>query len=241
MLLPQMDQSPLYNGLAPGSPLDLVQDVATPARLALLQVLLPAYRCPSDTAPDLNTDRPTASGALLATANYMGSTGTWSGNRRGTNANGVLYPDSRVRFRDITDGTSNTIAVGERAWHDVAGTGKGSAGLWAGTTRESIPALPSDNLWSVMAVSHLRMNSGLFDAAPAQPGRPHTAFTSPHEGGGLFLICDGSVRFISENTDFAEATTYNTSVFSTTADNVSRYGVYQRLTARDDGQVIGEF
>src|SRR5262249_52339167 len=57
MLLPYVDQAPLYNQLNPG-PVTLSQAATNPALLPLLQKQLPVLMCPSDNGAVLNTDRP---------------------------------------------------------------------------------------------------------------------------------------------------------------------------------------
>ena len=41
------------------------------------------------------------------------------------------------------------------------------------------------------------------NSPPIYPDYCQTQFCSRHEGGGFFLMCDGQVRFISENIDIA--------------------------------------
>ena len=55
-----------------------------------------------------------------------------------------------------------------------------------------------------------------------------SSFSSPHKGGALFLICDGTVRFINEEIDSGAGTN-------------NQPGTYQRLSSRHDGHVVGEF
>ncbi len=77
-----------------------------------------------------------------ATSNYVGSNSSFNPGLQGGNANeaGLFIADQGRNFRDILDGTSNVVALGERRWQfkDQAGaiqiTG---AGLVFGTGRQA--------------------------------------------------------------------------------------------------------
>jgi prepilin-type N-terminal cleavage/methylation domain-containing protein len=113
--------------------------------------------------------------------------------------NGVLFLNSSVRYRDIRDGASNTIFVGEmvdlpdglgwasgtRATLRNAGTSINSAAV----PRPRIPGLP------VAAGAAEPVAPAGKDALLLQVG----GFGSYHTGGAHFMIGDGSVRFISQN------------------------------------------
>lgn len=92
--------------------------------------------------------------------------------RQLTGPDGIFSVNSRVGFRDITDGTSNTFLVGERS---VIGKG----GLWPG---------PRSNYHESDVVSDASYASGL--------NLSDTGFSSRHPDGIHFVLCDGSVRFI---------------------------------------------
>ena len=139
LILPQIDQAPLYNTLGGGTTwLDVV--VATAAGRSALQTPLTVFRCPSDTGPALNNFDNTLAGnemtgafysrfvtdgttkIPIATSNYLmcmnagdSTTPAVFPSQYGP-ALGVGFQNSSIRFRDITDGSSNTFAVGERAW-----------------------------------------------------------------------------------------------------------------------------
>jgi len=130
---------------------------------------------------------------------------------------GRLLADS-PGIKDITDGTSNTIMVGEilsacndhrNGWWDYNGMGNAHAST----------AVPLNTMTTC-------------EAPYRRPNPPYPACTNPnnwnlswgfrsgHVGGAQFLMGDGAVRFLSENID---------------------YRTYQNLGSRNDGQVIGEF
>ena len=115
-LLPYMEQSNLQNQL------DFTQPAFTGPYNALMPnpqfvnafaTQVPVFLCPSDPADPMNTE--TGTGYSYAGINYMISYGS------GTGANydlrwktdGIIYENSKVRFANITDGASNTVAMSE--------------------------------------------------------------------------------------------------------------------------------
>ena len=62
-------------------------------------------------------------------------------------------------------------------------------------------------------------------------------FASPHTGGVFFLLCDGSVRFISDNIDHKISN--NAAAVPAGGDLVD--STLERLGSREDGQPVGEF
>lgn len=104
------------------------------------------------------------------------------------NGNGLFGEASSVTVDDITDGTSQTFAIGERRLTDSGNAGA----IWMRSTDRHGTA--GDGT-SVAGVCHrtVRLN----DLTHAD------AFSSNHEGGAHFLLADGTVRFISEEIDAA--------------------------------------
>ena len=84
-----------------------------PAFASLFATVVPMFLCPSDLGPALNM----ANGATYAGNNYMVSFG--SAGARGkfwdfsNPTDGIVYENSKVRFRNITDGGSKTVIASE--------------------------------------------------------------------------------------------------------------------------------
>ena len=231
-ILPQIDQAPLYGGLTPGdTPLHAA--LADPVKVKMLQKSMPAFLCPSDTTQSLNLNRPlrqtNGSQVQVATSNYLGAHGVCAWNPVSGRQAGVFAWNLGASFSGITDGTSNTIAVGERASGIVRGTTPGGAGVWAGvTTVNNISfqlTLPSDSVDGVLSLAYDSMN-------PAS--NACHMYSSRHVGGAHFLMCDGAVRFVSENVH-----SFITGVAACT--DPTAWGTFQRLMGIQDGRTVGEF
>lgn len=189
-LLPQLEQGNLYRQL------NFNQSVAnSPA----IQTLLPVFLCPSDQAPSGPFSVTDALGVPLTTAapaSYAACVGGDESETTDPTGQGIFYRNSSTRLSAITDGTSNTIAIGERAWANAMG-------IWAGAVPGGVlrrgPANPNTNApqtaWApapalVLAHSHLNnaccndSDGGLDD------------FSSQHPGGSHFLFADGHVSFV---------------------------------------------
>jgi prepilin-type N-terminal cleavage/methylation domain-containing protein/prepilin-type processing-associated H-X9-DG protein len=189
-ILPYMEQTALSKQF------DLTEPVQEDAAI---QTIVSAYLCPSDLTPaqDL-VNVPDAFGSPLTSAapcSYAACCGGDESDTADPTGLGVFYRNSRTRLTDITDGTSQTILVGERAWASAQG-------IWAGAVDDGVctrgPLNPSsvdpgaDTFPApclVLAHSHLNNPFGDTDSSLDD-------FSSLHPEGGNFVFADGSVHFI---------------------------------------------
>lgn len=168
------------------------------------------YFCPS------RPSRPThffAAGATTSAAgDYALSAGTGSvtaGASAGTSAPGVFYVNSPTKMRDVTDGTSNTILVGEKLTRIPNKPGDNTADnaqyrfSWH-STRNTTSPMNRDTYYNLAG------NANPFHETDCN-------FGSDHVGGAQFLFADGSVHFINENINLQ---------------------LYQRLSDRADGNPV---
>jgi prepilin-type N-terminal cleavage/methylation domain-containing protein/prepilin-type processing-associated H-X9-DG protein len=156
--------------------------------------------------------------------------------------NGVLFFDSSVKFGDITDGTSNTMSMGERAFGKLAPSIRQDYMWWAsGVISDSLmttfyPMNVEKRLRDITSGT-VSSNAG-FDAFIM-------AFGSFHPGGANFVFCDGSVRFLKETIDTWQFDQTNGVPLGVTQPGLTfvvapgtRIGVYQALSSRNGGEVV---
>jgi prepilin-type N-terminal cleavage/methylation domain-containing protein/prepilin-type processing-associated H-X9-DG protein len=237
-LLPYIEQENLYRRLNPT--VNTLQQVFQ-NDLAALQVSIPTYLCPSDnaTALPLNDNRPftqmvPGQTLTIALSNYVCCTGNAGGTGvfHGATAQGLLAGDSRPvahSITEITDGTSNTFAVGERCTRLIrpaSPNGGQWAGVWAGFDGQQLGPVSKD---AVLGHTFWRMQDGS-DLNGTWGNVPGTCFASTHPGGANFCLCDGSVRFVSETISYSDPNT---------SDDPTKWGTYNKLGAMADGQVLG--
>ena len=119
-------------------------------------------------------------------------------------ADGPFYRNSDVRFRDITDGLSTTIFLGE---HTSRLTDKSWVGVVPGAAVSPKISSPDNETESAAALVmvHSGPAMGEQDAfgnpiihPPNFPSLHVCQMQSQHPGGALVLLGDGSVRFIAE-------------------------------------------
>jgi prepilin-type N-terminal cleavage/methylation domain-containing protein/prepilin-type processing-associated H-X9-DG protein len=119
------------------------------------------------------------------------------GDAGGCALNGVMFPGSEVSFKDITDGSTNTLLIGEIAW-DV-----GPQRVWL-VGSASKTAVYNYN-YTAKNVMH-PLNTA-YRAASGQPASGYMnndlSFGSLHPGGAHFAMADGSVQFIREDVNLA--------------------------------------
>lgn len=253
MILPFVDQAALYNKLTPGD-IHLHQLVGNAQARALLQAPIAMFRCPSDNAPDINNELKVPNGTAdnadctmtncqsLATSNYVGANNSnqlkrWNPNGTfgwvnpsGSNDNFML----RRRPKDFTDGMSNVIAAGERAWNlnsPLGGQKMTRAGVLIGNNGNS----DDNNRQGLVYTSAAgRYPINCVDA------NCERGFSSRHTGGANFVMADGAVRFINQNIDLnQDADASNRGAGVQPANTVD--STYERLIGVDDGFPVGEF
>lgn len=233
LILPYIEQQNVHTQLSVGN-VHLHVAVTQPALLSLLETPIETYRCPSDVGPELNVNRrnfPFGNGPnALATSNYVAAAASHNLNAKTTNqTRGMFEEDTRVRHGDLTDGTSNTIMVGERRWQVKRTNGNlntvGAGVIW-GIERRNAVGMRAD----VAACGRSKLNNN----APNEGGTnwARRGFSSQHAAGAQFVFADGSVHFVAETIELDTDSTYQRAV----SNNVNT--PYEQLIAIQDGNTV---
>lgn len=241
MILPFMEQQPLHDATNWRMP------IYGAAPQPICSTLLPGLMCPSDSS---SPGKVTVASAGLAWTNYAGATAWdwWGADNRvvgppgqpipvAARSNGLFSYDTAKKFRDITDGTSNTVVVAEvtfsrfTAGRDYAnGSGIPQVG-WPQVTSAFVAhdqggdmcvgqyqaadgsgvmlgGFQGIAIWGAFYLTHVGFNNSWSGACSMHPGTLNA------------LLGDGSVRSLAETMDYA---------------------TWYHLNGMADGQVISEF
>jgi prepilin-type N-terminal cleavage/methylation domain-containing protein/prepilin-type processing-associated H-X9-DG protein len=176
---------------------------------------------------------------------YGGNAGLWltywTGQvsaARGTMNNGMV-----VRLSEITDGTSNTLMLGERAFGIMSPSDQQfycwwNSGYWGDTS--------FDTMYPLNYAFRARQQIAQFGWWRV----PLSASGSFHPGGANFAMCDGSVRFLKETINSWQINTNSNQLgggpdpvglqFINSVWNMGTAvpGIFQALSTRSGGEVI---
>jgi prepilin-type N-terminal cleavage/methylation domain-containing protein/prepilin-type processing-associated H-X9-DG protein len=188
-LLPYIEQDNLYRQLNLNAPVETQ---------SAIQTLVPVYLCPSDQPPDAAfavTDATLTTLTLAAPSSYAATVGQDASEVDALTGDGIFYRNSRTRIADITDGTSNTVMVGDRAWVQTKG-------IWAGAPDGAVTRPGAQNVWpnatgpsQALILVH---NNWINITTDADGGLDD--YSSNHTGGVNLVFADGSVHFLASIT-----------------------------------------
>lgn len=215
-LLPYLEQQTLRQAI------DFRLPIEHPQNAPAVRTSVAIYLCPSDMVAPTAFTVPDAVGQPVVSAgpsSYAGCVGNDASDVAGPSGSGVFYRNSATRMTDLTDGSSVTLLVGERAWANAQG-------IWAGAVAGGICLRGRYNrcpaggaAWApapMLTLAHAHLINAIADADGGLDD-----FSSLHVEGANFLFADGSVRFIHS-----------------VPDDAPGGAVFQALGTRSGGEVI---
>jgi prepilin-type N-terminal cleavage/methylation domain-containing protein/prepilin-type processing-associated H-X9-DG protein len=195
--LPFLEQSTLWNSI------DFRQPIESTVKTKRSE-LIPNLLCPANelTRPTWPAEMRDAAGnpmSLICSVAFCAYVGMYGSTDDPPLGDGIFFRNSHVRFQDITDGTSQTIAVGERAYLLGNATWVGAvtgASMFPDSYDHTI-AVPHLKPSSAMVLSHAGLGNG-----PNSPTSELNQFYSLHGTGVNFVFADGHVVFLPETIDY---------------------------------------
>lgn len=185
LILPYIEQRPLYQQY------DFAAGYNAPENATIVSKRVPTYLCPS-------SDEAEYADQGYAPGHYAANSGT----EPAVNG-GPLYPASAVNFRQITDGLSQTLLVGELYFHNLGwarGSAAGAPGGGGGGGGGYGFARGVSRWWSCAAPCAVPGLNPPDTECMNRCERRHQ-FSSAHPGGVQFVYCDGHVAFLPDASD----------------------------------------
>jgi prepilin-type N-terminal cleavage/methylation domain-containing protein/prepilin-type processing-associated H-X9-DG protein len=189
-ILPQMEQPAVFAAI------QFDQPIEAPANANARVQFIKSFTCPSDNLPLTWTatrhdaaGQPAGAICDIASASYVGVFGV---SEPGVDGEGVFYRNSRTAIADITDGTSTTLLVGERAVLWGQATWVGAVTNASLVTGPGSPAPPGFFNSANFVLGHTIEGNG----GPGAPGTEVNGFASRHPQGANFLYADAHVQFL---------------------------------------------
>ncbi|MBY0460272.1 MAG: DUF1559 domain-containing protein [Gemmataceae bacterium] len=202
-LLPDLEQDNLFRLI------DFAQPITAANHATVRQTNIPFLRCPSDPRQEPIQPSEFANPAGLTTplgrSNYVACYGntpflgesptvlTTHLTIDGISGRGMFFRNSRTRIADVTDGLSNTLAVGEKSATKTMATWVGviPGSTWrSANDTANYGGIPS-NIAAAKVLGHAcRQHPPSADAGVAED------FSSPHINGVNMLFADGSVHAV---------------------------------------------
>jgi len=148
----------------------------------------------------------------------------WVGYQNGiVSVGGTLTPIQCQKIRDLLDGTSNIMVVGEQSSLAKTTTGaltpiNNHQGFMCGVNEVALPM--SGRTFNTTTIRYAPNSANLALTGVSNNDGVNNGIFSAHTGGVQVLLGDGSVRFISDNTNLQ---------------------TIKRMATRDDGDPVGEF
>jgi prepilin-type N-terminal cleavage/methylation domain-containing protein/prepilin-type processing-associated H-X9-DG protein len=165
--------------------------IQDPRNAAAVRTVIKGFLCPSDEIPGPFAVSATGGTFQAGPSSYAATCGPDESETDAEFGLGVFYRNSKTRITDITDGTSNTTLVGDRAWSMTQG-------IWAGAPSGATVRAGTRNPWNLATapapVFVLVHNNWVNILTDSDGGLDD--FSSNHPGGVNLLFGDGSVRFI---------------------------------------------
>ena len=176
--------------------------------------VIPSFICPSDHQAPSN--RVEYNGYYFGVNSYYGNAGIKAWYHATATFDGVFYYNSKIGFNNITDGSSNTMMLGERYSFDREWEGFSEYRGWAWANFNA----PRDFLAGALQPINYKLPEGS-GPNPSWTLKDYklSSFSSGHPGGANIAMCDGSVQFMN---------------LTTTAD----LPMLQDLAVIDDGRVV---
>jgi prepilin-type processing-associated H-X9-DG protein len=193
LILPQMEENAIYQTIHFDLPIESPMNGARVANI-------PSFFCPTDDTPRVWTAKsrdangnPIATVCDVAAANYVAMYGT---TEPGVDGDGMYFRNSKLSIKDVTDGTSKTIAAGERAHQLGNATWVGSVTGTSLFPEDGSVARPETEDSSGMVLGQAGEGVG-----PGAKGSDVNQFYSLHGVGANFVFVDGHATFLRATMD----------------------------------------
>jgi prepilin-type processing-associated H-X9-DG protein len=221
-ILPFTENMPLYNKMmvteeaankdVPGKRVRNTDFPPMPSQgTPTLQTVVAVYRCPSDPTEPANSLR-----SNFGTSNYSGNFGSVAEPRWAPAPLAQFWPGA-VESPEQPNGIF---------WRNskcrIADIRDGTTNTFAVGERCITSAA---GIWPGVTSNQNRTDQATDCVAGNEINSDIAAYSSLHPGGSNFLFCDATVRFLKETIDSGR--------------HSDRTGIYQWLSGRNDGQVIG--